>query len=184
MVMPAVLVLDDDDPLLAGYGECERPSSWRTLIGARRRLGELYNLVFDLIPDAPCYGFLCDDAVPLTPGWDIALAAIAGTDGLAAPAGGHHPTIAPHFCLGGDLVRDTGWLALPGLDRLYIDRVWHDIARATGVYRAAPEVVIEHRHFSTGQALYDSTYRKDHKDDDRAAYRAWRHTFETEGTHR
>ncbi|KKL69231.1 hypothetical protein LCGC14_2117000, partial [marine sediment metagenome] len=79
----------------------------------------------------------------------------------------------PHFVLGNQLPVSMGWLALPGLDRLYIDTVWGDIAKSRGVLRRVPNVVLRHAHFSNGRALKDETYKKHNKARDKSIYEAW-----------
>jgi hypothetical protein len=93
---------------------------------------------------------------------------------MAVPAGGETTGGCPHFALGGNLVRSVGWLALPGLDRLWIDTVWATIAKARGVLRYRPDVVLRHHHPSAGLALVDATYRKRFKTRDRAIFEAWK----------
>lgn len=166
---PVWLRLDDDDRFAQVYDV-----PWETHIGPRIPLSELYNEAFRLLPYADWYGFIADDVVPETTGWDRTLIEIAGADGMAVPNGAHELGGAPHFVLGGDLVRSVGWLALPGLDRTYIDTVWSEIAQKRGVLRCVPEVTLRHHHFSNRKALYDKTYRKLRKAEDRATYTKWR----------
>lgn len=180
MTTPAAVVLDYDDPMLEGYDTLDWPGGWVVMTGPRAPQSDLYNRVLDAYPNLDWYGILADDVVPRTLNWDGRLIEAAGPDGLAAPSGGHHATIAPHFCLGGDLVREMGWLSLPGLDRIYIDTAWNDIAKARGVFRHVPDVIVEHLHFSNGKALFDSTYKKHNKPRDKAIYEAWRTTFQLE----
>ena len=172
---PVWLRLDRDDPT-AHQVVYDSPWIWSKYVGERVPLSEVYNEAFQLFPRADWYGFIADDVVPETPGWDQKLIDVAGPDGMAVPSGAQHEGITPHFVLGGDLVRSVGWLALPGLDRIYIDTVWADIARRRDVLRFVPEVVLAHHHFSNQKALYDKTYRKHHKAEDRAVYDAWRAT--------
>ncbi len=168
------LLLDDDDPSLPEYLAIGLPRLWIREVGPRLPLSAIYNKAYERVPYAAWWGFLADDVVPETPEWDFKLVEAAGSDGMAVPAGGHDPEGAPHFVLGGDLVREMGWLALPGLDRLYIDTVWQDIAEKRGVLRRLPDVVLRHHHFSNGLALRDATYQKHHKPQDRALYAAFR----------
>ena len=168
------LRLDDDDPSLPEYLALALPTNWVREVGPRVPLSHIYNTVLQWLPDNPYWGFIADDVVPETLGWDFRLINTAGSDGMAVPAGGHDPEGTPHFVLGGDLVRSMGWLALPGLDRLYIDTVWLDIAKSRGVLRRLPDVVLRHHHFSNGLALRDATYQKHHKPQDRALYEAFR----------
>lgn len=175
---PALILVDDDDATREVYLGLEKPPQWSVRIGARKRLSDLYNGAFAAHPDCHWFGFLADDVVPETPRWDSILIEAAGRDGMAIPAGGDTTGGAPHFVLGGDLVRSVGWLALPGLDRLYIDTVWYQIAKARGVAHYRPAVMLRHHHFSNGLALMNATYRKKRKAADRAIYETWhRETF-------
>lgn len=178
--VPLWLRIDDDDPELARYLHLDGMPAGTTKVGPRVGLSALYNEAFLAFPDRPWYGVLADDIVPETPGWDSALIEAAGTDGLAFGDDGiNGPAHATHFVLGGDLVREFGWLALPGLSRIYIDTVWADIARERGVFRYLPNVKLTHLHFSNGRAFWDATYRKPGKAFDRAVYQAWKTSKET-----
>lgn len=169
------LRVDEDDPLLPRYQRVKAPRSWTLEVGPRLPLSGIYNEIFARHPDTPWWGFIADDVVPETLNWERPLIEAAGHDGMAVPAGQHEddPEGAPHFILGGDLPREMGWLALPGLDRIYIDTVWRDIAQARGTFRRVPEVVLKHYHFSNGLAFRDATYRKRNKPADRKLYEAF-----------
>lgn len=175
MSTTAVVMLDNDDPTRDEALDLPWPADWSVLVQARAPLADRYNSVLEFFGRQSFWGFLADDVVPETPGWDQRLVEVAAGDGLAAPAGAHDgASSAPHFALGGDLVHSTGWLALPGLSRLYIDTVWGDIARERGTYRPVPDVVLAHHHFSNRRARLDATYRKPLRASDRALYTAWR----------
>lgn len=163
MTTPVLLRMDDDNPQ-SDYHD------WIVEIGPRKPLSALYNEVFTKYPALLWYGFIADDVVPVTPHWDTLLIDNAGKDGMAVPGGEG----TPHFVLGGDLVRSVGWLALPGLDRIYIDTVWRDIAKARNVLRILPNVLLEHRHFANGKALFDETYKKHNKVTDKEIYQRWK----------
>ena len=174
MTMPVYLRLDDDDPMLQGYRDIDLPLSWRFVVAQRTLLSSIYNAVFMAMPDLDWYGFLADDVVPETPNWDRLLIEAAGKDALAFGDDGiNGAAFATHFVLGGDLVRSVGWLALLGLDRIYIDTVWNDIARRRGVLRFLSEVKLPHLHFSNRRALRDKTYKKYNKARDKSIYEAW-----------
>lgn len=178
---PLWLRLDDDDQRLADYRALAFPAGWAVDVGPRVPLSAVYNEAFAWGRGMAWWGFIADDVVPLTPGWDVALIAAAGSDRMAVPAGGHYQQGtegAPHFVLGGDLPRETGWLCLPGLCRLYIDTVWADFCTRRGALVRCPEIVLEHRHFSNRMAVYDETYRKPRAAQDKAAYQAWLTTQE------
>ncbi len=168
---PVLLWLDEDDPCLGGY-VC--PNNWELVVEPHMLLSEIYNEIYsrDLDWNLDWYGMLADDVVPETPGWDRTLVESAGKDGLAYGDDGIG-TQATHFVLGSDLVRSVGWLALPGLDRLYIDTVWNDIAAERNVLRFLPHVKLRHHHFSNRFALMDETYKKHNKNRDKSIYEAW-----------
>lgn len=169
---PGVLCVDDDDPLLPAYEALSLPSSWRVVVGPRAGLAEIYNRQFRSHRTLGWYGIGADDMLPETLGWDRQLIEAAGRDGMAFGDDGiQQPT---HFVLGGDLVRDVGWLALPGLDRIYIDTVWAEIAKGRGVLRYLPDVKVTHMHPAVGKALPDKTYRKPNKASDKEIYERWR----------
>ena len=172
MSTEVIVQLDDDDPMLGGYTDL--PFNWTLSITPRKILSERYNEVFEGWSHLKWYGFLADDVVPETDGWDRTLISGAGKDGLAYGDDGIDPTRPTHFVLGGDLVRQMGWLSLPGLQRIFIDTVWHDIAKAGNVLRYVPEVKLTHHHFSNGKALMDATYRKPGKAQDAALYAKWK----------
>jgi hypothetical protein len=171
---PVELCMDSDDPCLPQIEAISLPPGWKIVIGRRGPLSTIYNAAYERNLDAPFFGFIADDVVPITNGWDIKLIKAAGSDGMSVPSGGETTGGCPHFVLGGNLVRSMGWLALPGLDRIYIDTVWGDVAKDRGVYREVNDVKLEHHHFSNGKALMDSTYRKNHKAQDKLIYNNWR----------
>lgn len=174
-----VLCIDSDDPLMGAYVSLPvRNSVMITGNPPGIGLAAIYNREFRALQDLPWFGIGADDMLPESPGWDLRLVNAAGRDGLAygddGRGPGHRPT---HFVLGGDLVREIGWLALPGLQRLYIDTVWSDIARSRGVERYCADVKLTHVHFSTGAPM-DAVYRKspETKAHDLSVYTAWRET--------
>lgn len=150
------------------------PPKWAFEVGEPGPLSAIYNACFARHPNEPFFGFLADDVVPETPGFDRLLIETAGSDGMAVPAGGETTGGAPHFVIAGALAMEQGWLSLPGLSRLFIDTVWGDVARARGTLRHRPDVTLAHHHFSNGKALFDPIYRKPAAKRDREIYTAWK----------
>lgn len=179
MSTAAVILLDDDDPCLLAYLRLSMLPNWSFEIGPHGSLSDIYNRAWRLYPHETWYGMLCDDVVPETHEFDKLLIDSAGLDGLSfgddSINGGDHAT---HMVLGGNLVRSMGFLSLPGLDRIYIDTVWNDIARDRGVHRYLPHVKLTHHHFSNGKALVDKTYKKFNKKKDQEIYEAWCGSYE------
>jgi hypothetical protein len=176
MATKAMVMIDHDDPMYGGYVDVKLPPSWTyCVILERDPLSKLYNYIFECFPDEGWYGFLADDVVPETKGFDHQLIEAAGRDGLAFGNDGiNGERHATHFVLGGDLVHSVGFLSLPGLYRVFIDTVWNDIARERGVFRYLPHVTLTHEHFSNRKGLMDETYRKPRWAEDRATYEQWR----------
>jgi hypothetical protein len=167
--------IDDDDPLAASYAAMDMPCRWTVMQGRRLPFAAMFNEIFARFPDRAWYGLLADDILPQTQGWDRILVEAAGKDGLAYGDDGiNGAALATHFAVAGDLVRTVGWLALPGLQRLYIDTVWNDIARARGTLRYRCDVKLTHLHFSNRRAPVDGMYRKPGRAADKAIYDAWR----------
>lgn len=175
---PGVVFVDEDDPCLNEYLSIHLPEGWTMEIGPRLPVGQRLNAYFKVHPDEPWYGFLADDVMPRTLEWDRALVEEAGRYGLAfcddTIHGNRHAT---HFVVGGDLVRQMGWIVLPGLDRIYGDTVWNDIARANGVFRYVKGHVVEHMHFSNQKSKMDATYVKPSSGEDERIYQEWVNSY-------
>lgn len=167
----SVLTDHDDCPLPMPEG---LPDNWHMIGQPRAGLAERHNHALGLFPNEPWYGLAADDLVPLTPGFEQRLIEAAGSDRIAfGPDGINDDRLVGHCVIGGDLVREIGWLMLPGLARLYADNVWTDIGHERGCLRYLPDVRLAHLHFSTGQSAFDETYRKPEADSDKRIYDAW-----------
>lgn len=171
-----VLWIDSDeiDEYTAVCGKL--PPKWSVISSPHNGgdLGDICNRFFKMFPDEPWYGLLADDLLPQTPYWDRMLIEAAGTDGLAyGDDGVHGARHATHPCVGGDRIRELGWIALPGCKRIYIDNVLFEDAVKRNMAHYLPHVITEHLHFSNGKSPMDETYRKTHNAQDREIYEAW-----------
>lgn len=170
-----VLVLDDDDAPL--YKGVILPPTWDVVIYPRQKtgLGGATNLAAEQFPYEPWYGWVGDDALPVSDGWDKALIDAAGKDQIAYcwEGGEQNHSRVGHFCLGGDLVRELGFIALPGLNRLYWDNALMEIGRRRKCVHYLPDVRVDHLHFSNGTAEIDETYHKPSATKDQELYFAW-----------
>jgi len=154
-----LVYLDEDDPALGEYRKIDYPSWWVVHVGAPVGLGGVYKWVFETFPDASYYGFLGDDLIPRTKHWDGKLIEAAGTGAISyGDDGNWGEKLATHPCIGGDLVRRMGWLCYPGLNKLFIDTVWHTIGAKLGRLHYLPDVKLEHMHYLFGKAEHDETY--------------------------
>lgn len=166
------LDMDDADK----YDSVPIPKKWTVVISPRLDgTGAITNEFFKMFPDEPWYGLLADDVLPKTYGWDKKLIEAAGSDGLAYGDDGIHGNgHSAHPCVGGDRIRELGWLALPGCKRIYIDNALFDDAVMRGAAIYLPDVIMEHLHFSNGKSPMDATYEKSYNASDRQVYETWR----------
>jgi len=172
---PVYLWFDLDDPRLKEYQDVEIPDNWAVHVNGSRNIGEMMNQFVKTFPDAAFYGFLADDCLPRTPGWDKALIEAAGDWGIAYPNDlfqGEKLCTFP--CCGGRLVRELGWWALPGLRHLFIDDALMTVGKRIGRLTYLPDVVLEHLHFGNGKAPMDETYVKTSHAEDEAVFQAWK----------
>ena len=91
MSTPALVRLDEDDFTLSQYKSLIMPDNWKITVGPRLPLSGVYNEAYRTMPETEHFGFIADDVVPETHGWDRALIDSAGRDGMAVPAGGTQP---------------------------------------------------------------------------------------------
>jgi len=159
MTMPGVIVVDGDDA--GDYSNVRVPDNW-TLYVAPVRAGPAGRMqaFFEAFPDEPFYSIVNDDVVPITPGWDVALAEEAGAWNMAYPDDGNNgERMATQFVLGGDLVRAVGSISL-GFIHTQQDRAWMDIARGIDRLRYREDILLRHDHWTTGRGERDETYAK------------------------
>lgn len=166
------VLVDDDDPTLGEY------PSWVT-VGPRQRIGPLLNEhALRLVDEVDVIGFMGDDHVPRTPGWDAQIlrhsspwSVVYGNDLFQ---GERIPTAV---FMGTSLIRQLGYFNPPGCDHLYLDNAWKLCGEALGTLRYLPEVVIEHVHYMAGKATEDALYREVNAgsmyEHDKWAFRHW-----------
>lgn len=177
-----LVVIDDDDPHLAQYTQLDWQPGTTLWIGPRMRLCGTLNDTVTRLKDTPrAVGFMGDDHLPRTQGWDTAIldaltefgSGIAyGNDLLQ---GERLPTAA---FITADIVRTLGWMVPPGLIHLYADDAWLALGQAMGRLRYLPDVVIEHLHPDAGKAGRDAGYDEANAPAvgtaDKATFEAWR----------
>lgn len=151
---------DDDEP---AYALPSRP--WLRLErGPRLRLGPTLNeVVLAHVRDYDAIGFLGDDHVPRTQGWDALLA-----DALTDMGGGvvygddlfQGEALATAVVMSTDLISALGWFAVPGCTHMYLDNGWMTVGRSLNRLRYVPDVVIEHMHYLANKSAEDNLYRE------------------------
>ncbi len=162
-----VFVADHDDPLLPEYkalldaGSLPRLMIYTHTEGGR---GLCFPLNFAARQYASVYdyvGFMGDDHLPRTHGWDELM--VHELDSLE-----------PRIAYGNDLlqgrnlptavfmqsrmIRTLGVMAPQVMRHLYLDNFWKHLGEQTGGLRYRDDVVIEHLHPVAGKAAWDHRY--------------------------
>ncbi len=168
--LPIWVILDAHDAYC--YSAIELPSGWRRIsVPAGTPLGGIFDKLFKKYSDEPYYAMVADDVMPQTQGWDVIMATACQPDKIAWGWDGiQNENLPVHPFIGGNLVRNLGWWAAPGMKHWFVDNVWKQIADSLncGVY--LPDVKMTHLHFINGKAQMDRTYEEqpDHKTDQNA----------------
>lgn len=159
--IPRLMILES-----SGHGMC------RALNHAAIRYAELYEAV----------GFMGDDHLPRTLGWDDSVLEsldslepriVYGNDLLQGP---NLPTAV---FMQSRMIKVMEMMAPPVMRHLYLDNFWKELGEALGglVYR--PDVIIEHLHPVNGKAEWDERYRvvnaPERDQNDRRAWLEYRH---------
>lgn len=154
--------VDDDDLTLPDYVH-DLPPTCLT-IGPPARLGPWLNKVGTRAAMFyPVVGFMGDDHLPETQGWDVeVLAALeqAGRYGMAYGDDGYMGEKLPTAVfMRSSLIAHLGWMVPPALEHLYIDDAWLAIGQKSGALRYLPGIKITHLHPAVLGGDMDETYR-------------------------
>lgn len=121
-------------------------------------------------------GFLADDCIPETPGWDLMLLeALDGRPGIAYPQSGRN-ALPEHWLMSSSVLRALGWAFQPGLKHYYADVVLSEIGSMAGCLYPAG-CMVRHEHHDRAAVEHDQTYRQAelaHGGPDGEAYALWR----------
>ena len=166
MTSPGIIYVDET---VSMYRNLRVPKNWRLHFADEwGSLQASMQYVYRKYPDATQYGWLADDTVPRTRGWDKRLEQAAGSMGFAHANDDWHALdpvyvheyirgddMSTGLCWGGDLVRTVGWWALPGVRQAGIDTAWTAMLGPLGLVRYLHDVVVEHKHYRTGKRPED-----------------------------
>lgn len=162
MSTPGLVWVDGWDD---SYKGLRLPGNWRmTFTSQRVELCGVLRHFFKNNRALPWYGFISDDNLPRTLGWDRRLAEAAGRwrvaypDDLYPAREGRHRVQTP--VIGGELVRAVGGLTPSWSVHFIVDLYWEHIADVLDVDAYLPDAVVEHAHFSNGKRPMDETYRR------------------------
>lgn len=151
--------VDEDDPYLEAY--LEALPGGTVSVGSPNRLGPWLNIAskahlgnYDII------GFIGDDVISRTYGWDEDVREAYGPNMIAYPNDGHQgPGLPTSVFMDSDLIWSLGYMVNPAFKHLYIDNHWKRLGEELDTLTYLPEVNMEHMHPFAGKAPEDATYR-------------------------
>jgi hypothetical protein len=180
MTTPGVIVIDRDDYAQnhEGYDALVLPENWRVLpVRGGCCAKATQEALVELLDGLHWIGWLGDDLVPKTPEWDVeAISSLTGWNCVSTNDEAHAPKKFNGATVwSADLVRAVGYLYPPGLQHMYIDDVWEEIARLSGCWQCRMDIVVKHDHAMFNGAK-DATTAHTVKfwADDERAFTAWK----------
>lgn len=182
-----IVVLNEDDPRRAEY---EKTCPWPIeFCPAGSRFADAWAYILRVHPDLPWYGMLGDDHIAQTPGWNVELVNAASTDYLAYPNGEHteFPLMRGVCVIGGELVRQMGFIVFPALKHNYCDVILDLIARDIGHLRPLEHLRVDHCHWKfVNGVIRDETYVRGSVDqsEDAQRYHVWLGSLERNELHK
>lgn len=128
--------------------------------GPRGNLGSVLNLRACVRLDQyDAIGFLADDTVPVTPGWDRLLLEQLATPGVACPANGIRPDsqAGEHWLVSTVISRALGWYHPPYVSHFWGDTIITELADELGILRFVADARVDHLQYQhTTQAERDA----------------------------
>jgi len=153
-----LVLVDDDDSKLDDYLSIPNID---ILVGPRIRIGGTLNVVApEIAATSRNIGFMGDDHLPRTKGWDetfineldrLKVGVVYGND-LA-----HGVGLATSVAMTSNIVNTLGYMCVPGSIHLFLDNFWMELGRGTNI-TYFNDVIIEHVHPNFQKALSDNTY--------------------------
>lgn len=179
-----LFVVDDDDPEASGYSELKHECGAWIESGPRLRLvGSLNAAVMRHVDRYDTVGFMGDDHLPQTYGWDAQLAKAIHDGGPGTIAYGNDlfqgPNLPTAVFMDAAIPRTLGYMAPPTFVHLFIDNCWRAWGERTNKLVYLPDTVIEHLHPQAGKAEWDAGHVEVNSNDmytvDGAAWQTYRH---------
>jgi hypothetical protein len=129
--------------------------------GPRIRMNGTLNAIANKYKDDYDYlGFMGDDHLPQTEGWDEKIIKEIG-DRPGFSYGNdilQGKRLATAVVMSSSIVKAIGYMAPPVLVHLYLDNFWMDMGKRIGSLHYRDDVVIEHLHFMNGKSAMDEGY--------------------------
>lgn len=175
-----LVVVDRDDPKLNEYDKAlDNPGPWAklTINYELKGLNTILNCYAVAQAEFCDYvGFMGDDHLPRTKGWDAELIGAIGQRPGVAYANDlfQKQNLPTSVVMSSALVRGLGYMAPPPLQHMYMDNFWKRLGTDLDHMIYMPEVIIEHMHPFAGKAELDAGYQRVNTprvyDEDRESY--------------
>lgn len=171
-------VLSQQDAKLQQYFATDLIDDWLVLESEFDTLTKKLNRAAEISKYPDILGFIADDNIFRTNGWDIRVRDALENPGLAYGndlyQGAGLPT---SVFISNVIVQSLGWFALPTSNHMYLDNAWKVLGERLGRLIYLPDVVIEHMHPVVGKGGWDETYSLSNTSErlskDRAAFEFW-----------
>jgi glycosyltransferase involved in cell wall biosynthesis len=122
-------------------------------------------------------GFIGDDIVIKTPGWEERVIEACGEVGMCYPndtiQGAALPT---HIFMTSNIIKTLGYMVPPTFVHLYCDNFWRHLGNSAGVLKyLGDDVIMEHYHPHVGKVATDQQYEETYAgmNRDAAIYQEW-----------
>jgi hypothetical protein len=159
-----LFILSEDDPKLAEYLNWPFVDDPIIVRPTKRGFVDPLNLGY-LADRRKVYsfavGFMGDDHLPITKGWDEKFISELITMQSGLVYGNdlfQGESIPTHIAMTADIPLTLDFMTLPQLSHLYADNFWLDLGKALNRIKYLDDVVIEHRHPAAGKASHDAGY--------------------------
>lgn len=179
---PGVILVEEGDYAEnhEAYDALDLPIGWRVQPVPATCTAEATEIGWHFMdPDDQWVGWLQDDLVPETQGWDVKVLAmlngynvVSTNDGALAPKRMNGAT-----AWSADLVRAAGYLYPPGLKHLYLDDVWEALGKSTGCWHVAMDIMVRHKNVEWIESRDTTSEKiKTYWDNDRRVFAEWQRT--------
>ncbi len=162
MSTPGYLLLNKQDyeANQAAYDALDRGRNWQFVILEQdTTAGKTEAVIHPHLDDTDWFGWLGDDSVPETPGWDTKVVdalngwnVVSTNDGMMAPKK-MHGAVAWSV----PLLKAVGYMFVPGSNHFYMDDIWEDLGNLTGCWTVLMDVMVRHRNAGYEPNRQDAT---------------------------
>lgn len=168
---------DEQKEFVSEYATLDLPEGWTVCVTDADGMGDKFREIWPLVKDMDWVGWLVDDLVPMTPGWDkTMISGINGQNIISCNDGARAPFRMCAPVISGDLLRAVGYIYAEGFWHTYMDDAWERLGRATDTWWVCMDVLLKHFDAFQDSGIADETHFKSYGqgDRDKAAFYAWR----------